>query len=123
MLKPLSELVAEAKRHCTCLSLEEAEQWVRETPGVLLVDVREPAEHAAGAIQGFINIPRGVLEMKLPELCPHPDHPILLHCATGGRAALSAAALKAMGYRQVHIIDAPFDVLQARWGKADDSQG
>lgn len=123
MLKTLQERVAEAKRHCTCLSVEEAERLVRETPGVVLLDVREPGEHQADAIQGFLNIPRGVLEMKLPELCPHPDHPVLLHCATGGRAALSAEALSAMGYRNVHIIDAPFETLKVRWGKADAGQG
>jgi hypothetical protein len=38
---------------------------VKDPKGALILDVREPAEFAAGHVPGAINIPRGVLEFKI----------------------------------------------------------
>jgi len=77
----------------------------------VLIDVREPAEHAAGRIPGSVNIPRGVLEseveprpemggMTAPELADK-DRPIYLYCRSGGRSALAADSLQKMGLTRV----------------------
>lgn len=110
MLLTIEEYVADAKQACHCLSVEDAQAFMRE-PGCLMIDVREPEEHLESSLPGFINIPRGVLEMRILSLCPHESHPILLHCATGGRASLAAAALQKLGYSNVKLIDAGFDTL------------
>lgn len=112
MIKPLSEIVAEAKVGESCLTVDESLKLIDECEKPLLVDVREPAEYGQGAVDGFINIPRGVLEMKMPELCSDADQCILLHCGTGGRAALAAKSLRAMGYSNVHLISASFDDIK-----------
>ncbi len=76
--------------------------------GCPIVDVREPAEFAAGHIPGAVNIPRGVLEFEIdghpavncvkdPALA-HRDQPIALYCRSGGRSALAAEALKRLGF-------------------------
>ncbi len=112
MIKLLSDIVAEAKEGEHCLTIEESRKLICACENPLLLDVREPAEYALDNIEGFINIPRGVLEMKLPDLCDDPDRCILIHCATGGRAALSANALRKMGYLKVHLISASFEDIK-----------
>ncbi len=77
--------------------------------GGLLLDVREAAELAqTGRAVGSHHIPRGLLEFKAdtempshdPEL--RPDRPVVLLCASGGRAALAGKLLQDMGYDQVY---------------------
>ncbi|AFV00271.1 rhodanese-like domain-containing protein [Simiduia agarivorans] len=99
-LKTVPELVAEARANVRCVDAPTAKAEMANNQGIL-VDVREPGEAAAKAAKGAINIPRGVLEMKIGELCASADQPIYIHCATGGRAALAAEQLLRMGYTQV----------------------
>ena len=92
----VSELISRAKAAVRCISAEEAAQLIQTKSEVLLLDVREPKEHAEGSIPGSVNIPRGLLEMKIEGVCSGPDQPILVHCAGGGRAALAAQSLQDM---------------------------
>lgn len=83
--------------------------------GGLILDVREPGEVSGRPVAGSLNIPRGVLEMKLIEVCADADKPIYLHCATGGRAVLAAEQLQRMGYSSVSAISCGLDdVCKAR---------
>ena len=66
--------------------------------------MREPAEHATKAAVGAINIPRGLLEMKLMEIEKDATRPIYLHCASAARATLAAEALTRIGYKDVTVI-------------------
>jgi len=109
MIRPVSEIVGVAKKKCRRVSAEEAARLVAETDGALVIDVREPSEAAEGSVRGSVNVPRGVLEMKIGKVAPDEDRPLFLHCASGGRAALSACALRDMGYTEVYLIDAKFE--------------
>lgn len=117
-LKTLQEIVAETKSSLHCLTPEAAKELLSERKDALVIDVREPGEVAEKRPAGTINIPRGVLEMKITEQTTDPDRAILLHCATGGRAALAAASLEHMGFRNVSIIDCSADELIAHLGAA-----
>ena len=76
--------------------------------GAPVIDVREPAEYAAGHLPGAVNIPRGVLEFEVdghPAVnCQkagalgHRDQPVVLYCRSGGRSALAAEALQRLGF-------------------------
>ena len=70
----------------------------------LLVDVREPGEHALVAIPGSRLLPLGaVLDgSALPEL---PDVPLVLHCRSGVRSEQAARALIAAGYTDVSHLE------------------
>lgn len=79
-----------------------------QVAGIPVVDVREPAEFAAGHVPGAVNIPRGVLEFEVdghpavngikdPAL-GHREQPIVLCCRSGARSALAAEALKRLGF-------------------------
>lgn len=73
--------------------------------GAIALDIRDPDEHAQGHINGSINISRGKLEMLIEDKIPDLDTVVLCYCNAVNRGALSAASLKAMGYRNAAYID------------------
>ncbi len=70
------------KGSVTVASFEAA--WKADPASILLVDVRNPNEYAAGTIKGAINVPMGELEKKLSTM--PKDKPIVFVCGTGARA-------------------------------------
>lgn len=103
MLKTIPDLIKIASENVVKVDAAKAKTEIEKNNG-LLIDVREPSEHAINNAVGAINIPRGVLEMKLVEIEKNPDRPIYLHCATGGRATLAAEQLQRVGYNKVTVI-------------------
>ncbi|CAN5800164.1 rhodanese-like domain-containing protein [soil metagenome] len=104
--KTAMQMVAEAKSQIENLNNDELAAEI--DGGALVVDVREQVEREqTGVIPGSMHVPRGVLEFWAePESPLHReefelDRRIVLHCATGGRSALAALALKEMGYTNV----------------------
>lgn len=77
--------------------------------GALLVDVRSPAEFAAGHLPGALNIPVHEIEGREAELAPR-DRPLVLYCRSGNRSARAAAALEKAGHTSVHNLGA-----MSRW--------
>ncbi len=63
----------------------------------LLLDVREPAEFAAGTLPGAVNLPLGQLRGRLAEL-PR-DREIWVHCGVGQRAYYANRLLAQHGFR------------------------
>ncbi len=102
-LKTIPELIAKIRPNMRCLSVAEARNEIEENHG-LLIDVREPTEVAENPAPGSINIPRGVIEMRILEQHPDPNMPIYIHCATGARATLAAEQLTRLGYLHATII-------------------
>ncbi|MCK8128464.1 hypothetical protein CWB77_04685 [Pseudoalteromonas sp. S1610] len=103
MLTPIPDLLKIITPNQRRIDAEQAKKELEQNKG-LLIDVREPAEHATKAATGAINIPRGLLEMKLMEIEKDAARPIYLHCASGARATLSAEALTRVGYENVTVI-------------------
>jgi rhodanese-related sulfurtransferase len=81
--------------------------------GALIVDVRDGTEVAATGKAA------GALEFKAcTESATHDknfakDRPVILHCASGGRAALAGKLLKDMGYQQVYNLGGFKDWVEA----------
>ncbi|MCX7157535.1 MAG: rhodanese-like domain-containing protein [Rhodocyclales bacterium] len=68
----------------------------KENPGsVMLVDVREPKEVAAGMIKGSVNIPMNELEKKVATL--PTDKPVVFICGTGARSGEAYDTVKLLG--------------------------
>ena len=116
MIIPIDELIAAAKSHCNCMDQVAAKLFFDRHEDAVIIDVREPKETEEDKLTDSINIPRGLLEMKITDVCEDPDAPILVHCGTGGRASLSVYTLQIMGYSNVHVIDAEFDEIKAVFG-------
>ncbi|MDJ0960583.1 MAG: molybdopterin-synthase adenylyltransferase MoeB [Acidimicrobiia bacterium] len=69
--------------------------------GVVLLDVREPAEWELGALPGAVKVPRGILEYTIGKHVADPSTPIVVYCEGGHRSLLAGAALLDLGYEQV----------------------
>lgn len=111
MLLTVAELISQVKNQIRCIDAATAASERALNKG-LLIDVREPAEHSAKPAFGAINIPRGLLEMKMLELEKDPGRAIYLHCASSARAALGAEQLKRVGYENVSVITCNMDEIQ-----------
>jgi len=111
MLKSVPELVTEARAELRCVDAATALSEMRENDGTI-VDVRELVEVNNLVAPCSLHIPRGILEMKITEVIPDENHPIYVHCATGGRATLAAQQLVKMGYRQVAVVTCPIGTVR-----------
>lgn len=111
MLRTIQERLAAIDAPIRKLSASEAAQEIATNNG-LMIDVREPSEHSNSPAEGAINIPRGVLEMKMLEIAKQEDKPIYLHCASGARAMLSAEQLSKMGYTHLAVITCDVPTIQ-----------
>ena len=116
MIKQASEFIAEAQAQINCLDAVSAKALYDKSEGALIIDVRESTSAEASQLIASINISRGLIEMKLPTLCPDPDTLILTHCAGGGRASLAAARLQEMGYTNVYAITEKFEDIKTVFG-------
>jgi rhodanese-related sulfurtransferase len=110
MLVSPSDVVAKAKATIKECSVRDVRDSRHE--GTVLIDIREPAEYQRGHIPGAVIIPRGLLEFEIiPALerlgtgVPAADCDIVLYCGTGGRSALAAKSLDAMGFKNVKSMD------------------
>lgn len=70
--------------------------------GIILIDVREDGEWAAGFIPGAKHLGRGVIERDIEQAIPNRDTKIVLYCGGGYRSALAADSLQKMGYTNVY---------------------
>jgi hydroxyacylglutathione hydrolase len=65
-------------------------------PRLLVVDVRRPAEHAAGHVPGAVNLPVDEIAARAGEL--DRTRPIAVTCAGGYRSAAAAGILERAGF-------------------------
>ena len=70
-----------------------------ETPGAVILDVRNPLEYRGGHIPGSINIPLDrVHTIKITK-----ESPLFVYCHSGSRSAHAVALLKRNGYEATNI--------------------
>src|SRR5688572_4945467 len=69
-----------------------------------LIDVREHGEYNLAHIAGASSVPRRQLEARMGRLVPFRGAPVVVCDDTGRRAALAAATLERMGYRDVAVL-------------------
>jgi rhodanese-related sulfurtransferase len=70
-------------------------------PGLVVLDVRESHEWAAGHIEGALHIPLGDLPARVGEL--DPTAATVVVCHVGGRSARATAWLHAQGHDVVNL--------------------
>jgi len=109
--KTFRERVHEARKEVTMIAPEEAKRRL-DAGGVTLIDVGEEWQLCErGTIAGARNITHGELEIKAdteeerrdPALADR-NQTIILTCGGGGKATLSAGALREMGFTDVSVI-------------------
>jgi rhodanese-related sulfurtransferase len=112
----VEDLVAAARRQIREITVDEAKARIAH---LRVLDVREPAEFAAGSLPGAINVPRGVLEFQIDTIDAFKDDKddaFLVYCHTGGRSALAAEVLQKLGYRQPLNLAGGFSAWKAACG-------
>lgn len=91
------------KGSVTVASFEEV--WKTNPGSIMLVDVRDPKEVAAGTIKGSVNIPMNELEKKVGTL--PTDKPVVFVCGTGARSGEAYDTVKLLGGKvQAYFLDA-----------------
>ena len=113
MTTTAAELVADARSRVEDLDVDTVAREVAD--GALVVDLREEAERqTSGAIPGAVHVPRGLLEFQADRSAAthkgdlDPRRRTILYCAVGGRSALAAMSLVALGYENVAHLGAGF---------------
>jgi len=110
----VTDLVVQAKAQLATLDLAKFKAGFDASSLGLIIDVREPAEYAAGHVPGALNIPRGLIEFRI---WPHVGFPdkldlsakITLYCGSGARAALAAKSLRDLKFTNVTAADMRFE--------------
>ncbi len=91
--------------------ISPAEALRRQSAGAVVVDVREPHEHALGHPASALCMARTRLEAAPRDALPDTDSDVVLICQMGGRSFQSAEVLSAAGYTRVASVDGGF----SRW--------
>jgi adenylyltransferase/sulfurtransferase len=81
------------------IAARDLKQRLDAAGDVILLDVRNPAEHALGRIPGATLIPLGDLSARLGELPKH--RPIVCYCHTGKRSQRAGSLLQSSGFTDV----------------------
>ena len=107
MPRTVADMLAEARAVVPGVTPDEAKAMIAD--GALVVDLRDSAEIAvSGKVKGAVAVSRGLLEFKADPTVPSHDpafrldRPVIVYCASGGRASLAGKTLKDMGYTNVH---------------------
>ena len=85
------------------VSLEQA-RADHEAGRAVLIDIREPQEHATGVAAGAQLLPMSQLAGRLAEIPQSADKPVYLICNTQNRSQATLEALREQGYRHLHYV-------------------
>jgi rhodanese-related sulfurtransferase len=85
------------------VSLDEA-RAAHESGRALLIDIREPAEHATGVAAGALLLPMRQLAQRAHEIPTDPARSVLLICNTQNRSRATLRALREHGYAHVRYV-------------------
>ena len=124
MVTPSMQLIGEALAEVASISVDEALALV-DGGDAIFVDVRERAEHDAGAIAGAVAAPRGFLEFIADPATPMHNAALsagkrlVIYCASGGRSALAAKTLQDMGYSGVANLTGGFQAWTEAGGPTE----
>ena len=102
-----------AGRECTTLadwSVEQLDERLGDE-ALQVIDVRRPAEYAAGRIPGAINEPLAGLEAAAGRL--DRTRPTALICESGYRSSTASSVLERSGFEAIHNVSGGYDAWQA----------
>ena len=80
----------------------------RKDPGLVVLDVRTPAEFAAGHVPGARNISHELLQSRIDELGDLRDKQVVLYCRSGRRSALAGEVLSKAGFKRLALLEGDY---------------
>ena len=99
------ELLEVVNQRITNIDTDELSRLIEEDPSLVIIDVRQESE--VNGLGGMINgrreiiLPRGWLELRMPNEVADKDTPIVVYCGINQRSPLAADTLQKMGYTNV----------------------
>ena len=119
MASTVKEMLETANASVDKISVGDA-KTMAANENALILDVRDGAELAkSGRVAKAHHVSRGMLEFRADEASPYydaalqKDRPIIIYCASGGRAALAGKLLQDMGYKKVYNLGGFKDWVEA----------
>jgi rhodanese-related sulfurtransferase len=106
-------LVNDAKSRIKEINIEQYKKMVASKDPHVLIDTREESEWAAGHAAGAVHLGKGIIERDIETKVPRKDAKLVLYCGGGFRSALSADALRQMGYTNAISLDGGWRALQS----------
>lgn len=103
-------LVVLALQACTpevalpSVTLEQA-RAEHEAGKVVMIDIREPLEHATGVAQGVVLLPMSQVAQRVAEIPKQADQPVLLICNTQNRSRAVVEALQEQGFTNIRYVN------------------
>lgn len=80
------------------MSADELKQRLAAGETPILLDVRQPEEHAEVNIPNSILIPLGELQQRLEEILQYKDQEVIVYCRSGNRSGQACMFLTMMGF-------------------------
>ena len=82
-------------------------------PDLMVLDVRTPAEFAAGHVPGARNVSHDELPARLAELAPFKHKTVVLYCRSGRRTGIAAQTLGSAGFTKLLHLEGDFLAWEA----------
>ncbi|WP_096696591.1 rhodanese-like domain-containing protein [Polaromonas sp. AER18D-145] len=95
------------------VSLEAARAAIEQSSQIV-IDIREPDEHATGVAKGALLIPMSQLGKRLAELPQPAKQPFLVICNTQNRSSRVVEQLRTMGYTNASYVKGGMSLWAAR---------
>ena len=95
---------SQAASEAYVVSLETARAEL-EAGRAVLIDIREPSEHATGVAAGARLLPMRQIKIRQAEIPADANQPVLLICKTQNRSSATLRALRERGYGNVRYVN------------------
>ncbi len=112
MTKSVKQMIEAANAVVPRVTPAQAKEMMAKG-NTLVVDVRDaPEVEKTGKVASALHVSRGMLEFRADPQSPYhdthfaKDKTFILYCASGGRSALGAKALKDLGFAHVYNLGA-----------------
>ncbi|WP_133717637.1 rhodanese-like domain-containing protein [Methylocaldum gracile] len=96
----IQDFIDSAFRKHKVISPTEAVNLMNDE-NTIIIDVREPHEHANGHIENAKFIPLGKLEERAQELEAYKQNPVIVTCQSGTRSPQACKKLTGLGFTRV----------------------
>ncbi|NWG04915.1 MAG: hypothetical protein HXY44_18840 [Syntrophaceae bacterium] len=105
----VKDMVAKAKAEINKVPATDVKAAIDKKEKVVILDVRDPNEYAAGHLPGAINVSRGTLEFNIWSKVSDQNAKMYVYCKTAARSALATKTLKDLGYKNAILMDVAFE--------------
>nr|WP_253857347.1 rhodanese-like domain-containing protein [Prauserella alba] len=92
-------------------------------PQIRLIDVRAPGEFASSHIPGSYNVPLDLLREHREELTARHGDPVVLVCASGGRAEQARGLLENAGLERLSVLHGGIAGWEQQGGELNHGRG